>query len=148
MKTSTHESLVNRMREMGFRVTGQRKVLVSLLENSSSHLDADTLLQQAQRIDPSIHRATVYRTLNTLKKAGLLDELDDGYLILSKSERGNALLQRLSTQPSSAKQLKQASQQLRRARFHRHMPNWRECPTARNAIHWEKKSRTINAWIL
>jgi Fur family ferric uptake transcriptional regulator len=76
MKRPTHESLVNRMREMGFRVTGQRKVLASLLENSSNHLDADTLLQKAQRIDPSIHRATVYRTLSTLKKAGLLDELD------------------------------------------------------------------------
>jgi Fur family ferric uptake transcriptional regulator len=76
MKTPTHESLVDRMRDLGFRVTEQRKVLASLLENSSNHLDAETLLQQAQRIDPSIHRATVYRTLNTLKKAGLLDELD------------------------------------------------------------------------
>jgi Fur family ferric uptake transcriptional regulator len=64
------------MREKGFRLTEQRKVLASLLENSSNHLDAETLLRKAQRVDPSIHRATVYRTLSTLKKAGLLDELD------------------------------------------------------------------------
>lgn len=76
MNTPAQESLLDRMREKGFRLTEQRKVLASLLENSSNHLDAETLLQQAQRIDPSIHRATVYRTLNTLKKAGLLDELD------------------------------------------------------------------------
>lgn len=76
MKTPTHEGLLDRMREKGFRLTEQRKVLASLLEDSSNHLDAETLLKKAQRVDPSIHRATVYRTLNTLKKVGLLDELD------------------------------------------------------------------------
>jgi len=70
------ESLSERMRARGLRMTHQRILLAELLENSSEHLDAEAVYQLAHRKDPGIHRATVYRTLNTLKKLGLVDELD------------------------------------------------------------------------
>ena len=73
----THElRLVERMRSMGLRLTGQRRVLAELLDDASDHLDAEPGYQRARARDSSIHRATVYRTLNRLKKLGLVDELD------------------------------------------------------------------------
>jgi len=64
------------MRARGLRLTSQRRILADLLEQASEHLDADAVLARAQEKDPSIHRATVYRTLHRLKKLGLIDELD------------------------------------------------------------------------
>ena len=69
-------SLVERMKSMGLRLTGQRRVLAELLDTASDHLDAEQVYQRARARDSSIHRATVYRTLNRLKKLGLVDELD------------------------------------------------------------------------
>ena len=70
------EKLIDRMKAHGIRLTGQRRVLAELLENATEHLDAEQVYQKAKVKDRSIHRATVYRTLNKLKKLGLVDELD------------------------------------------------------------------------
>lgn len=70
------EPLVERMRGRGLRMTPQRLILAELLERAEDHLDAEEVYLRARRVDPKIHRATVYRTLNTLKKLGLVDELD------------------------------------------------------------------------
>ncbi|HEX8872458.1 MAG TPA: transcriptional repressor, partial [Candidatus Acidoferrum sp.] len=40
------------------------------------HLDVDQILAAARRIDPDVHLVTVYRTIDLLKKEGLIDELD------------------------------------------------------------------------
>jgi Fur family transcriptional regulator, ferric uptake regulator len=70
------EKLIDRMKAKGIRLTGQRRVLAELLESATEHLDAEQVYQRAKAKDRSIHRATVYRTLNKLKKLGLVDELD------------------------------------------------------------------------
>jgi Fur family ferric uptake transcriptional regulator len=72
----THDTLAERMRSKGLRLTTQRRILAELLEHAEEHLDAEAVYRLARRRDPRIHRATVYRTLNTLKKLGLVDELD------------------------------------------------------------------------
>ena len=73
----THqESLAHRMRAKGLRLTHQRRILADLLDSAEEHLDAEAVYILARKKDPNIHRATVYRTLNTLKKLGLVDELD------------------------------------------------------------------------
>ncbi len=64
------------MKAKGVRLTGQRKILAELLETAEEHLDAESVYQLAKVKDETIHRATVYRTLNKLKKLGLVDELD------------------------------------------------------------------------
>ena len=74
--TRTDESLTERMQSRGLRMTSQRRLLAELLENADDHLDAEAVYQRARSRDPRIHRATVYRTLNRLKKLGLVDELD------------------------------------------------------------------------
>ena len=73
---ATRESLTDRMRAKGLRMTQQRLILAELLEGADEHLDAEAVYQLARHRDPNLHRATVYRTLATLKKLGLIDELD------------------------------------------------------------------------
>jgi len=70
------ESLIERMRARGLRLTGQRRIVAELLDSADEHLDAESVLTLAQRRDQSIHRATVYRTIQKLKRLGLVDELD------------------------------------------------------------------------
>jgi len=60
----------------GVRLTRQRRVLLEVMDEAERHLSADAILERAQKIDPNVHRVTVYRTLEMLKHMGLLDELD------------------------------------------------------------------------
>src|SRR5271168_2987470 len=62
--------------ERGIRMTEQRRAILSVMETARKHLDASQLLRKAQKIDPSVDRSTVYRTLRLLKRQGLIDELD------------------------------------------------------------------------
>lgn len=69
-------SLAHELQVRGIRMTAQRRLLVGIIQEASRHLDAASLLHLAKQQDPAIDRATVYRTLGTLKKLGLIDELD------------------------------------------------------------------------
>ena len=60
----------------GVRLTRQRRVLLDIMDQAEQHLTAGSILERAQKIDPRVHRVTVYRTLEMLKSHGLLDELD------------------------------------------------------------------------
>ena len=68
--------LIERMRAKGIRVTSPRRAIARVLEGAEDHLDVEEITERAKRIDPSVHRATVYRTLGLLKELGLVDELD------------------------------------------------------------------------
>jgi Fur family transcriptional regulator, ferric uptake regulator len=60
----------------GVRMTAQRRLLISIIQDSPRHLDAASLLELARKQDAEIDRATVYRTIALLKDRGLIDELD------------------------------------------------------------------------
>jgi Fur family ferric uptake transcriptional regulator len=62
--------------ERGVRMTDQRRAILSVIETASKHLDASQIQRKAQKMDSSVDRATVYRTLALLKRQGLIDELD------------------------------------------------------------------------
>jgi len=64
------------LQRQGVRLTRQRCVLLEVMDQAEQHLSADAILERAQKIDPRVHRVTVYRTLEMLKSHGLLDELD------------------------------------------------------------------------
>ena len=60
----------------GVRMTHQRRLLVEIIQSADGHLDAIQLWERARTSDPTLNKVTVYRTLNLLKKHGLVDELD------------------------------------------------------------------------
>jgi Fur family ferric uptake transcriptional regulator len=60
----------------GVRITRQRRVILGVIENANTHLDAAMILESARKKDQGIDRVTVYRTLKLLKQHDLIDELD------------------------------------------------------------------------
>src|SRR5499427_11046298 len=62
--------------DRGIRLTRQRRVILSVVDQAEQHLDVDQILERAQKIDSDVHLVTVYRTIELLKKHGLIDELD------------------------------------------------------------------------
>lgn len=63
-------SLTDRCAEAGLKMTGQRKIILRVLDEAEDHPAVETVYDRARAIDPTISMATVYRTLN------LLDELN------------------------------------------------------------------------
>ena len=64
------------IRKRGIRLTRQRRVILEVMDNAVQHLDVDQILERAKKIDNDVHLVTVYRTIDLLKKQGLIDELD------------------------------------------------------------------------
>jgi Fur family ferric uptake transcriptional regulator len=75
IRTTPSQALSERLAGRGVRLTTKRKTLLKILEEADQHLDAASLLKAAQQ-HMEIDRATVYRTLDLLKREGLIDELD------------------------------------------------------------------------
>src|SRR5580658_3678025 len=69
-------SLLKELPSRGMRITAQRRALVLAIQEAKDHLDASALLEVARKQEPNIDRATVYRTIELLKKLRLIDELD------------------------------------------------------------------------
>jgi Fur family ferric uptake transcriptional regulator len=62
----------------GLRKTTQRDAIIEAAFSTDRHYTADELLDMSRAVDPSVSRATVYRTLPILVESGLLRELDLG----------------------------------------------------------------------
>ena len=59
----------------GMRITSQRALLLELIRQGQGHLDADELYRRAREKQPRLSLSTVYRTLQLLKRLGLVEEL-------------------------------------------------------------------------
>ena len=78
---NTEELLKERLREKGLKVTHQRLLVLSVLEqNSGRHMTAEDIYELVSEDYPEIGLATVYRTLQLLWDMQLVDRLnlDDG----------------------------------------------------------------------
>ena len=75
-KTEIPGRLQTQLTERGIRMTCSRRAILSVIETATKHLDASQILRKARAVDASVDRSTVYRTLDLLKRQGLIDELD------------------------------------------------------------------------
>ncbi|QKG70260.1 Fur family transcriptional regulator [Erythrobacter mangrovi] len=64
--------------DKGLRITEQRRVIARVLSESEDHPDVEMLHDRANKIDPGISIATVYRTVRLFEEAGILDRHDFG----------------------------------------------------------------------
>jgi Fur family ferric uptake transcriptional regulator len=70
------ERAAQMLRAVGQRVTKPRlAVLACVVAAKEEHLSADELLERVAAADASVHRATVYRTLEGLTAAGVLQHV-------------------------------------------------------------------------
>lgn len=70
--------IIKRCEAKGLRMTGQRRVIAQVLEDSDDHPDVEELYGRASAIDSGISIATVYRTVKLFEEAGILDKLEFG----------------------------------------------------------------------
>lgn len=62
----------------GLGLTKQRETVLEVVRKSENHLTANEVFDSARRILPGISFATVYNSLNYLKKEGLIGEVRFG----------------------------------------------------------------------
>jgi Fur family ferric uptake transcriptional regulator len=81
VKIATRESRLERLcAERGMRMTGQRRVIASVLSEAGDHPDVEEVHRRASARDPRISLSTVYRTMRLLEEAGIVErhEFGDG----------------------------------------------------------------------
>ena len=64
--------------DKGLRITEQRRVIARVLSEADDHPDVEMVHERANKIDPGISIATVYRTVRLFEEAGILDRHDFG----------------------------------------------------------------------
>ena len=64
--------------EQGYRLTPQRLMILSAIENSDDHISAEEIHAQVVAEYPHVNISTVYRTLELLTRLGLATETDLG----------------------------------------------------------------------
>ena len=61
------------------RVTGQRRSIFKAIFALPDHFTAEDLLERARKIDETVSRATIYRSLPLLNESGIVREVDVGH---------------------------------------------------------------------
>ena len=78
MEAAVRDRIYEFIQSSGLRRTAQRDAIIEAAFSYTDHYTAEELLVRARSLEPSVSRATVYRTLPLLVKSGLLRELDLG----------------------------------------------------------------------
>lgn len=77
MKTEEiRRRIIEGMREKGLKLTHQRLAIIDIIAGERTHPSAYDVLAKALKKDPRISLSTVYYTLDILKRAGLIKELE------------------------------------------------------------------------
>lgn len=71
-------TILSRCEAKGLRLTEQRRVIVSVLEEAQDHPDVEELHRRAAAKDQGISLATVYRTVKLFEERGILEKLAFG----------------------------------------------------------------------
>lgn len=72
------DTITTRCEAIGLRMTGQRRTIAAVLEESDDHPDVEELYARASALDSGISLATVYRTVKLFEEAGILEKLEFG----------------------------------------------------------------------
>ena len=72
------DTILTRCENKGLRLTGQRRTIATVLEDSDDHPDVEDLYERASAQDDGISLATVYRTVKLFEEAGILERVEFG----------------------------------------------------------------------
>lgn len=73
-----NQTIIERCETAGLRMTGQRRVVAQVLQDSNDHPDVEELYARASKVDAGISLATVYRTVKLFEETGILERLEFG----------------------------------------------------------------------
>ncbi len=71
---TTVEASNELLRKLGYRLTPQRTMILSVLTEANEHLNIEQITERVQQHYPTVSLSTVYRTLELLKTIGLVRE--------------------------------------------------------------------------
>jgi Fur family ferric uptake transcriptional regulator len=78
MQPEVRQRIYEFIEQKGLRKTAQRDAIIEAAFSTTEHFTAESLLTMARKLEPSVSRATIYRTLPLLVSSGLLKEMDFG----------------------------------------------------------------------
>ena len=78
MEESTERQLIDELRRCGLRATGQRLAILRAIRENRLHPSAEELMDQLKESQPTLSLSTVYKNLQTLAEAGVLQTVDTG----------------------------------------------------------------------
>ncbi len=84
-------SVTEDLRQRGFRLTPQRRLVLEAVEGSEGHISAEDIYGRVRARYPGFNISTVYRNLELLKGQGLITETDlgQGHLSYHYREKGH-----------------------------------------------------------
>jgi len=71
-------NIISKLSEQEYRLTPQRMMILAAIENSDTHISAEEIYAQVVAKYSHVNISTVYRTLELLKRLGLVTETDLG----------------------------------------------------------------------
>lgn len=71
-------TLVQQLRDKGYRLTPQREMVLAVLCQTPGHISAEDILQAVRKRYPYVNKSAVYRTLDILTAIGLVNPTDLG----------------------------------------------------------------------
>lgn len=72
------DTIIERCEAKGLRITGQRRIIADVLQESDDHPDVEELYARASAQDDNISIATVYRTVKLFEESGILEKVEFG----------------------------------------------------------------------
>src|SRR5262249_37919617 len=78
MRPGIRERIHAFLADRGLRKTLQREAIIQAAFSTTDHYTGEELLRMSRKMDRSVSRATVYRTLPLLVECGVLKEMDFG----------------------------------------------------------------------
>ena len=72
------KDIASKLASQGYRMTPQRLMILSALAETDNHISAEEIYTQVVAKYPNVNISTVYRTMELLKRLGLVTETDLG----------------------------------------------------------------------
>lgn len=72
LSETRRDAALARLRACGERVTPGRRAVLDVLSREPGHIDADAVATLVDDVEPGIHRATIYRSLQALVDVGVV----------------------------------------------------------------------------
>jgi len=84
------QTYINTLRNLGYRITPQREMIVEALAHSPHHVTAEEIYAQVHERAHAVNIATIYRTLDLLVDLGLASRagLQDGRVVYAAANHG------------------------------------------------------------
>ncbi|MEH0074138.1 Fur family transcriptional regulator [Pannonibacter sp. Pt2] len=76
MSGDRQNSLADQCIAKGMRMTEQRRIIASVIEEATDHPDVEELYRRASALDARISISTVYRTVKLFEDAGIIERHD------------------------------------------------------------------------